>query len=267
MHAHGMAAIVTGGVAMLAALGGARQAKAQHTATGAPVTGSIDQYLMANRGVEIALARSAVPPSMAEHAEVLVLGRRDFQTAVNGTNGADSLEQLTQFVIPVARGAAAAPVLATMTGNVQLRRVESGDLPIFYEHQCDVDAARMAAFASRDRGAFEAHWAKHILGNPAAVTRTIVLDGRVAGHIGSWPDAGGRRVGYWIGRAYWGRGVATRALAQFLRVMTERPLYAHVAEHNAASIRVLEKCGFAFEREAREADDDGAVVERIFVLP
>lgn len=45
------------------------------------------------------------------------------------------------------------------------------------------------------------------------------------------------------GKEHWG-SVATRALAAFLRLVTERPLHAHVAQHNVGSRRVLEKCGF-----------------------
>jgi RimJ/RimL family protein N-acetyltransferase len=55
---------------------------------------------------------------------------------------------------------------------------------------------------------------------------------------------GEREVGYWIGKEYWGRGIATRALEEFLKQIETRPLYAHVAKHNTASRRVLEKCGF-----------------------
>ena len=79
--------------------------------------------------------------------------------------------------------------------------------------------------------------------------QTILVDGQVAGNIGSWPQDGVRLVGYWIGKEYWGKGVATRALAAFLHLVTERPLHAHVAKHNVGSIRVLEKCGFSLERE------------------
>jgi RimJ/RimL family protein N-acetyltransferase len=136
-----------------------------------------------------------------------------------------------------------------MSDDVRLRDVEPDDLPIFFEHQLDADATRMAAFPSRDRAAFDAHWAKNVLGNPAAVMRTVLVGGRVAGNIGSWRQGGVRLVGYWIGKEHWGRGVATRALAAFLHLVTERPLHAHVAEHNVASIRVLEKCGFRLERE------------------
>lgn len=136
-----------------------------------------------------------------------------------------------------------------MTNDVRLRDIEPNDLPIFYEQQLDADATRMAAFPARDRAAFDAHWATNILGNPAAINRTIVVDGRVAGNIGSWPQDGVRLVGYWIGKEHWGKGVATRALTAFLLLVTERPLHAHAAPHNLGSIRVLEKCGFRVERE------------------
>lgn len=51
-------------------------------------------------------------------------------------------------------------------------------------------------------------------------------------------------VGYWIGREFWGRGIASAALGQFLRAEVARPLNARVAKHNTASIRVLRKAGF-----------------------
>jgi RimJ/RimL family protein N-acetyltransferase len=51
-------------------------------------------------------------------------------------------------------------------------------------------------------------------------------------------------VGYWLGREFWGQGIATQALALFLKEERTRPLVAHVAQHNIGSRRVLEKCGF-----------------------
>jgi RimJ/RimL family protein N-acetyltransferase len=131
-----------------------------------------------------------------------------------------------------------------MTGDVRLRDVIEDDLPTFFEDQRDPEAARMAAFAARDREAFFAHW-RRILADDAAVARTVVLDGAVAGNVVCWEADGERLVGYWIGRAFWGRGVATAALAQFLDHLPSRPLRARVAKHNVGSIRVLEKCGFA----------------------
>lgn len=153
-----------------------------------------------------------------------------------------------------------------MRNEVRLRNVEPDDLPIFYEQQRDPDATRMAAFPARDRAAFDAHWATNVLGNPAAVNQTILVNGQVAGNIGSWPQDGLRLVGYWIGKEHWGKGVATRALGALLHLVTERPLHAHVARHNVGSIRVLEKCGFGLEREesVEDAGEDGA--ELLLVL-
>ena len=68
-------------------------------------------------------------------------------------------------------------------------------------------------------------------------------------------------MGYWIGKEYWGKGVATQALAQFLEDVKTRPLYAHVAKHNIASRRVLEKCGFVICGEDRTVDASGGVIE------
>ena len=153
-----------------------------------------------------------------------------------------------------------------MRNDVRLRDVEPADLPVFYEHQLDPDATAMAAFPARDRAAFDAHWATNVLGNAAAITQTILVEDQVAGYIGSWPQDGARLVGYWIGKEHWGKGVATKALAAFLQLVTERPLHAHVVEHNVGSIRVLEKCGFSFEREERIEGADQHVVELAFVL-
>jgi RimJ/RimL family protein N-acetyltransferase len=123
-----------------------------------------------------------------------------------------------------------------------LRDVIETDLPFFFEHQRDPEATRMAVFPARDREAFAAHW-KRILADETVTAKTIVVDGAVAGNVVSFVHEGKTEVGYWLGREFWGGGIATRALTEFLRLLDERPLYAGVAEHNAGSIRVLEKCG------------------------
>lgn len=130
-----------------------------------------------------------------------------------------------------------------MTSDVRLRDVIEGDVPIFFEQQLDPDANQMAAFPARDRQAFTAHWVK-IMGDPTIIIKTILFDGRVAGNIVRFEQSGKPLVGYWLGKEYWGRGIATKALSEFLGHVKARPLYAHVARHNIASIRVLEKCGF-----------------------
>jgi RimJ/RimL family protein N-acetyltransferase len=160
-----------------------------------------------------------------------------------------------------------------MTGDpdvshgVCLRAVEDSDLDVLFDHQADPEAAAMAAFPTRERDRFDAHWAKIRL-DETVVLRTILAHGVVAGDIGSWQDQGQRLIGYWIGREHWGRGVATQALALFLGEVSARPLYAHVAAHNAGSIRVLQKCGFQRDRvqEAQAPEAEDGIEELIFVL-
>ena len=133
------------------------------------------------------------------------------------------------------------------TGGALLREVVEVDLDVFFEQQRDPVASRMAAFTAKDptdRDAFGQHWAR-ILRDDAITIRTIALDGRVAGHIARFERLGKPEVTYWIGREFWGKGLATKALSAFLAYVTDRPLCARAAEDNLASIGVLEKCGFA----------------------
>ena len=80
-------AIAIKSFALLVVLGMAYQAMAQDATAPYPKMAPIEQYLMTDRDAEIALARSAVPESIARDAEVLVLGRYGFETAVKGKNG------------------------------------------------------------------------------------------------------------------------------------------------------------------------------------
>jgi RimJ/RimL family protein N-acetyltransferase len=109
------------------------------------------------------------------------------------------------------------------SGQLVLREIEDRDLGVLFEYSRDHDAIRMAAFTSPeadDRTTFERRWAR------------LRSDG--------------------IGRDDWGRGIATRALQEFLQLEVTRPLYARAASDNAASIRVLTKCGFLVVGEGRE---------------
>ena len=100
MQKNEISAIAIKGIARLVVLGTvylgtANQAMAQDAVTTYPKMAPIDQYLMTDQSAEIALARSAAPDSIARDAEVQVLGRHGFETAVKGTNG---------FVCIVGRG-------------------------------------------------------------------------------------------------------------------------------------------------------------------
>jgi RimJ/RimL family protein N-acetyltransferase len=138
-----------------------------------------------------------------------------------------------------------------MKNGVILRDTTEDDLPIFFEQQLDSDANYMAAFTAEDptdKDAFTAHWAK-ILGDDTKINKTILLDERVAGYVACFEQFGEPEVSYWIGKEYWGRGLATKALSDFLGYVKVRPLCARVAKDNIASIRVLEKCGFTISGE------------------
>ena len=151
-----------------------------------------------------------------------------------------------------------------MANQILLRDVIESDLPILYEQQLDPDATAMAAFPSRDREAFMAHSAR-IMADVSVIFKAIVFNGQVAGSIVSWVMEGEREVGYWLGKEYWGQGIATQALAQYVEIVRTRPLYAHVARHNIGSRRVLEKCGFKVIGEDTYMNPAGAEVEE-FIL-
>jgi RimJ/RimL family protein N-acetyltransferase len=127
-----------------------------------------------------------------------------------------------------------------------LREVRDEDLAVLFEQWADPVAMRMAAFTApehMDRDAFARRWSR-LRADETVINRAIVVDAEVAGTIGSWGESGEREVTYWIGRSYWGKGIATCALNAFLTVDSSRPLHARVAYDNVASRRVLEKCGF-----------------------
>ncbi|MBE7158650.1 MAG: GNAT family N-acetyltransferase [Rhodospirillales bacterium] len=129
---------------------------------------------------------------------------------------------------------------------ITLRNVEDSDLPTFFEQQLDPEANRMAAFvnASRqERTAFDAHW-KRILNSPGIVNKTILRGDQIAGQIACYPQEGELEVTYWLGREYWGQGIATQALQELLREISHRPVFARAAKDNHGSVKVLEKCGF-----------------------
>ena len=153
--------------------------------------------------------------------------------------------------------------------NVTLRDVIDTDLSIFFVQQQDPQANYMAAFTARDpsdRDAFDIHWI-NIMNDQTVILKTILYNGVVAGNIVKFVMFGQPEVGYWIGKEFWGKGIATAALLAFLKIVTIRPLYAAAANDNLASLRVLQKCGFVitgYDRafsEARGTDIDEALLE------
>lgn len=154
-----------------------------------------------------------------------------------------------------------------MSDVLLLRNVVEADLDVFFEHGREHEAVHMAAFTAKDTAdhdAFMAHW-RMVLANPSGIAKTIARGEEVLGSVSSYEESGRPEVTYWIGKRYWGQGVATEALSLFLETVdTRRPMRARAAKDNAASIRVLEKCGFKVIDEARGfANARGAEIDEL----
>lgn len=127
-----------------------------------------------------------------------------------------------------------------------LRPLTDADLDPLFEMMRDPEARHMAAFTSRDpndREMFEAHVSR-LRDNPEVTYRVITHDGVTVGMVSCFVMEGDTEITYWLDRAFWGRGIATEALALFLAEVPARPLHAWAASDNQASLRVLRKNGF-----------------------
>jgi RimJ/RimL family protein N-acetyltransferase len=148
--------------------------------------------------------------------------------------------------------------------SVALRDATDADVDTFYGYQLQNEGRHMAAFTRKefqDKDFYLAHWAK-LSADESVTTKTILFDGEVAGYVGKFVRAGDAEVTYWLGRAYWGKGIASKALLLFLELVEERPLYGRVVTDNVASLRVLQKCGFSvIGRETAFAEARGEDVE------
>jgi RimJ/RimL family protein N-acetyltransferase len=157
----------------------------------------------------------------------------------------------------------------SLTPTVTLRDIIPSDLDVYFTQQQDPEANYMAAFTSRDpfdRDAFDIHWTK-IMSDDTIVNRTILYNGQIAGNIAKFTMFNQPEIGYWIGKEFWGKGIATQALNLFLQIVTERPLYAAAAADNLGSLRVLQNCGFVITgydkafAGARQQEIDEALLE------
>ena len=95
MNRRRLAMVASLNFALILGLMGIKQGQAQAPKTTYPSMAPLDQYLMADRNAEIALARSAAPEAISREAKILVLGRHGYETAIEGKNG---------FVCVVERG-------------------------------------------------------------------------------------------------------------------------------------------------------------------
>ena len=153
---------------------------------------------------------------------------------------------------------------------ITLRALTDADLDALFVWESDPRAVQMAAFTRADpsdRSAFDAHY-ERVRTNPANRLLAIDDDGEFVGTVSSFTLEGEREVSYWIAPARWGRGLASQALRAFLAIEPTRPLYGRVADHNAASAKVLARAGFVeVGSETSFAPGVGAeIVERIYRL-
>lgn len=152
---------------------------------------------------------------------------------------------------------------------VTLRATRDGDIDALFRLRQDDEAIRMAAFTGpylTDRAAFDARWAR-LHADPSNRLVTIRADGEIVGDAGRWTDPDdGPMITYWIDRAHWGRGIATRAMRLFLDT-EPRPMGARAAADNTGSLAVLRKLGFIVVGHdrgfaaARNAEIDEVVLE------
>jgi Acetyltransferases, including N-acetylases of ribosomal proteins len=130
--------------------------------------------------------------------------------------------------------------------QIILRPTIVTDLEIHYRFQLDEEANHLAAFTSSNSSDKEAYLEKYgkFLTEPTINNQTILIDGVIVGSIAKFLIGEDAEITYWIDRKFWGRGIATRAMKEFLSLETIRPIYARVAFDNIGSQKVLKSCGF-----------------------
>ena len=134
----------------------------------------------------------------------------------------------------------------TTDSEIILRKTELTDLEFFFIFQLDDEANYLAAFTSKDPTDKTAYLQKYtkFLNEPTINNQTIIVDNIIAGSVAKFELEGQAEVTYWIDKQFWGKGIATKALKEFLKNENARPIFGRVAFDNFASQKVLEKCNF-----------------------
>lgn len=130
--------------------------------------------------------------------------------------------------------------------QIKLRQTEKSDLEFLFQFQLDEEANYLAAFTPKDPADKEAYFEKftRLLNDPTINNQTILVDETIVGSIAKFEIDGDAEITYWIDRKFWGKGIATKALKNFLTIENKRPILGRVAFDNLGSQKVLEKCGF-----------------------
>jgi RimJ/RimL family protein N-acetyltransferase len=133
-----------------------------------------------------------------------------------------------------------------MNPHIRLRKTVLSDLDHFFTFQLDKEANHIAAFTAIDAQNRTAYLQKYsrFLDDPTIHMRTIIVNGLIAGSMAKFVMHGETGITYWIDKPYWGQGITTAALMEFLALETARPIIGRTAFDNVGSQKVLEKCGF-----------------------
>jgi RimJ/RimL family protein N-acetyltransferase len=106
------------------------------------------------------------------------------------------------------------------TDNIALAETEKHDLNAFFQFQLDEEANYLAAFTSKDptdKTAYIKKYTKLII-DPTINMRTIKVDGVIAGSVSKFVMENEAEITYWIDKKFWGQGIATTALKDFLKI-------------------------------------------------
>jgi len=136
-----------------------------------------------------------------------------------------------------------------MSPKVFLRPTTPEDLPILFRQQLDPDSNQMAGTKPHTEDRYRAVW-DQIFSTPPVDAR-VIIEGdpaspraTIVGSINCFRRNGETHIGYWIDKPHWGRGIAKLALSLMIQEIPRRPIHATAARSNAASIHILESCGF-----------------------
>ncbi|MCL1142275.1 GNAT family N-acetyltransferase [Shewanella gaetbuli] len=138
-----------------------------------------------------------------------------------------------------------------MTAQIRLQAITQSDLVILHQFESDLIASKMAEFTPREWPDFVEHWQHNIFHKPDTIALGVKLESQLVGSVLSWRNpsdaltSNGRLIGYWIDRAYWGQGIASKALGMLLPQLPKEPLFAYIADHNTRSQNIVKRYGFA----------------------
>ncbi len=130
--------------------------------------------------------------------------------------------------------------------EIILRKSIATDLEIFYQNQADDEANYMAAFTSKnpkDKDAYITKWTRLLKDNSVHM-QTILLNDQAVGCVVKFVMEGDSDITYAIDKQYWGKGITSIAVKQFLELEETRPIFGRVANDNIGSQKILEKSGF-----------------------